>query len=70
MGVPDEVINRMTTAPAVKKGKEEGIKICLEVLEQVREIKGIAGVHIMAVEWEEAVPEIVRQARLYPRPTV
>ena len=70
MDVPDEVINRMTTAPAVKKGKEEGIKICLEVLEQVREIKGIAGVHIMAVEWEEAVPEIVRQARLYPRPTI
>ena len=70
MDVPDEVMNRMTAASAAKKGKEEGIKICLEVLEQVREIKGIAGVHIMAVEWEEAVPEIVRQARLYPRPTI
>ena len=70
MDVPDEVINRMTTASAAKKGKEEGIKICLEVIEQVREIKGIAGMHIMAVEWEEAVPEIVRQARLHPRPTI
>lgn len=68
MDVPDEVINRMTAASAAKKGKEEGIKICLEVIEQVREVKGIAGVHIMAVEWEEAVPEIVQQARLYPRP--
>ena len=69
MDVPDEVMTRMTAASAAKKGKEEGIRICLEVIEQVREIKGISGVHIMAVEWEEAVPEIVRQARLYPRPT-
>lgn len=68
MDVPDEVMNRMAAASAAKKGKEEGMKICLEVIEQVREIKGIAGVHIMAVEWEEAVPEIVRQAGLYPRP--
>ncbi len=70
MDVPDEVMNRMTAASAAKKGKEEGIMICLEVIEQVREIKGIAGVHIMAVEWEEVVPEIVRQARLYPRPII
>ena len=70
MDGPDEVMSRMTAASAAKKGKEEGVKICLEVIEQVREIKGISGVHIMAVEWEEAVPEIVRQARLYPRPNV
>ena len=70
MDVPDEVMNRMTAASANKKGKEEGIKICLEVIEQVRAIKGVAGIHIMAVEWEEAVPEIVQQARLYPRPTI
>ncbi len=70
MDVPDEVMNRMTAASAAKKGKEEGIKICLEVIEQVREVKGVAGVHIMAVEWEEAVPEIVRQARLHPRPVL
>ena len=70
MDVPDEVMDRMTAASAAKKGKEEGIKICLEVIEQVREIKGISGVHIMAVEWEEAVPEIVKQARLHPRPTI
>ncbi len=70
MDVPDEVMNRMTSASAAKKGKEEGVRICLEVIEQVREIKGISGVHIMAVEWEEAVPEIVQQAKLYPRPTV
>ncbi|WKZ19546.1 MAG: methylenetetrahydrofolate reductase [Candidatus Jettenia sp. CY-1] len=70
MDVPDEVMSRMTAASAAKKGKEEGIKICLEVIEQVREIKGVAGIHVMAVEWEEAVPEIIQQARLFPRPTV
>jgi methylenetetrahydrofolate reductase (NADPH) len=70
MDVPDEVMNRMTAASANKKGKEEGIKICLEVIEQVRAIKGVAGIHIMAVEWEEAVPEIVKQAKLYPRPAI
>ncbi|MCF6147363.1 MAG: methylenetetrahydrofolate reductase [Candidatus Kuenenia sp.] len=69
MDVPDEVMDRMTAAAEAKKGKEEGIKICLEVIEQVREIKGVAGVHIMAVEWEEAVPEIVKQAGLHPRPS-
>jgi len=70
MDVPDDVMNRMTAAAALKKGKEEGTKICLEVIEQVRGIKGVAGVHIMAVEWEEAVPEIVQHAKLYPRPNV
>ena len=70
MEVPDEIMERMDAAAEAKRGKEEGIKICLEVIEQVREIKGVAGIHIMAVEWEEAVPEIVRQAGLYPRPSL
>jgi len=48
----------------------EGIKICAEIIQQVREIPGVAGVHIMAIEWEEAVREIVSQAGLLPRPTV
>ena len=46
----------------------EGIKICVEVIRQVREIPGVSGVHIMAIEWEEAVPEIVKRAGLLPRP--
>jgi methylenetetrahydrofolate reductase (NADPH) len=36
----------------------------------VRQIKGVAGVHIMAIEWEEKVPEMVKAAGLYPRPQV
>ena len=47
---------------------EEGIRICGEIVEQVRDIPGVAGLHIMAVHWAESVPEIVTRAGLYPRP--
>jgi len=53
-----------------KASEEEGISICVEVIQQVREIPGVRGVHIMAIEWEEAVPEITRRAGLLPRPQV
>lgn len=48
--------------------RNEGIKICIELIEQIREIKGVAGVHIMAIEWEEAVKPIAEGAGLLPRP--
>ena len=66
MDVPDELIKRLEGA---EKKKAEGINICLEVIERVRKIEGVAGVHIMAVEWEEIVPEITERAGLLPRPT-
>jgi methylenetetrahydrofolate reductase (NADPH) len=50
--------------------KEEGIRICIELIEQIREIEGVAGVHVMAIEWEEAVKPIVEGAGLLPRPAV
>ncbi len=50
--------------------KEEGIRICVELIGQIREIEGVAGVHIMAIEWEEAVRPIVEGAGLLPRPTL
>ncbi len=65
LDVPDEILKRLKDA---KDKREEGIKIAVEIIEQVREIPGIAGVHIMAIEWEEAVPEIVKRAGLHPRP--
>jgi CO dehydrogenase/acetyl-CoA synthase delta subunit len=63
--VPDEIIKRLESAKDVR---EEGINIAVEIIERVREIPGVRGVHIMAIEWEEAVPEIVKRAGLYPRP--
>ncbi|GAB4336435.1 MAG: hypothetical protein Kow0089_06650 [Desulfobulbaceae bacterium] len=66
MDVPDEIIKRMQGA---KNKQQEGINIAVDIINQVREIKGVAGVHVMAIEWEEAVEEIVEKAGLLPRPT-
>jgi methylenetetrahydrofolate reductase (NADPH) len=67
MEVPEEIVTRMEKTPKAAQ-PEEGIRICVEIIEQVREIPGVHGVHIMAVHWAEAVPEIVTRAGLYPRP--
>ena len=69
MDVPDDVIKRLAAAPKDKQA-EEGIKICIESIERLKQVKGVAGFHIMAIEWEEKVPEIVEAAGLYPRPEV
>ena len=50
--------------------KETGIQICIDLINQLREIEGVAGAHVMAIEWEQKVPEIVEAAGLYPRPSV
>jgi 5,10-methylenetetrahydrofolate reductase len=50
--------------------KNEGIKICIELIQQLKEIDGVAGVHIMAIEWEEAVKPIAEGAGLLPRPLI
>lgn len=65
--VPDYYIERLSK---VEKDKvaEEGIKICVEQIQRFREIEGVAGVHIMAIEWEQRVAEIVEKAGLLPRP--
>lgn len=65
LDVTDEIIARMRDA---KDQKAEGIQIAVDIIRQVREIPGVKGVHIMAIEWEEAVPEIVKLAGLGPRP--
>ena len=67
MDIPDDVIKRMEGVPKEKQ-REEGIKICVETILRLKELNGVSGVHIMAIEWEEAVGEIVKQAGLYPRP--
>ena len=58
----------MAGAGRGKKAQAEGIKLCAETIQQVREIEGVHGVHIMAVEWEEAIAEITQQAGCLPRP--
>ncbi|MBU4317236.1 MAG: methylenetetrahydrofolate reductase [Proteobacteria bacterium] len=69
MDVPDDVVKRMADTPKEKQA-EEGINICIEAIERLKSVEGVSGFHIMAIEWEEKVPEIVKRAGLYPRPKV
>jgi methylenetetrahydrofolate reductase (NADPH) len=69
MSVPEEMIKRMSGVPKDNQA-EEGIKICVETMQRLKEMKGVRGFHIMAIEWEQKVPEIVERAGLYPRPSV
>ncbi|GAB4259757.1 MAG: methylenetetrahydrofolate reductase [Deferrisomatales bacterium] len=78
--VPESVIERMEKAaegipPEDKAARQqawraEGIRLCVELIEELRGIEGVAGVHVMAIEWEEAVRPIVEGAGLLPRPAV
>ena len=69
MDVPDEIINRLKGVDKTKQA-DEGIKIACEQIQEFKEMKGIAGVHLMAIEWEHKVPEIAERAGVLPRPQV
>jgi len=69
MDVPDAVVKRMADTPKEKQ-PDEGIAICVESIQRLKDLPGVHGFHIMAIEWEEKVPEIVERAGLYPRPTL
>jgi methylenetetrahydrofolate reductase (NADPH) len=78
LDVPEEYVDRMMNATKGidkddKKARRdawrnEGIQITIELIKRMREIEGVAGVHVMAIEWEEAVKPIVEGAGLLPRP--
>jgi len=63
MYVPDDLIRRLRGVPSDKVA-EEGLKVCSEIIAQVKEIPGVAGVHVMAFSWEDAIPEILERAGL------
>jgi methylenetetrahydrofolate reductase (NADPH) len=66
MYVPDSVVQRLRGVPS-DRVQEEGKALCAEIIQQVREIPGVAGVHIMAFSWEESIPEILERAGLGAR---
>ena len=70
ISVPEPIIERMRKAGRGEEVRAEGRKICAEMIQELRQIEGVHGVHIMAVEWEIAVKSIVEMAGLLPRPTV
>ncbi|NQT01449.1 MAG: methylenetetrahydrofolate reductase [Planctomycetes bacterium] len=67
MSIPDELITRMESA---EDAKEEGIKICLEMIENIKGIEGVSGIHLMPIGWESITPVILERAGLLPRPQV
>jgi len=67
MHIPDSVVKRLKGVPE-DKVSDEGLKLAVELVQQMKEIKGVAGVHIMAFGWEEAVPEILVRAGLRSSP--
>jgi methylenetetrahydrofolate reductase (NADPH) len=69
MDVPDEIIKRLQGVDK-KKVADEGIKIACEQIAEFKEMKGVAGVHLMPIEWEHMVPEIAERAGVLPRPEV
>jgi methylenetetrahydrofolate reductase (NADPH) len=69
MDVPDEIIDRLKGVDK-KKQSDEGIRIACEQIQEFKEMKGVAGVHLMAIEWEHRVPEIAERAKVLPRPKV
>jgi methylenetetrahydrofolate reductase (NADPH) len=67
MSIPDELITRMESA---EDPKEEGVKICVEMIEQIKSMKGVSGIHLMPIGWESITPTILERAGLLPRPEV
>ena len=57
--IPDSVINRLKGAD---NQKAEGLSLCVELIQEIREIDGVDGVHIMAYRQEQSVPDIVKRA--------
>lgn len=69
MDVPDDVVKRIAGVPKEQQA-DEGIKMVCEQIAEMQEIPGVAGIHLMAIEWEHKVPEIMERAGLLPRPQV
>jgi 5,10-methylenetetrahydrofolate reductase len=68
--VPQEIVDRVAAKEKGAPQQEEGKALGVEMIKELAEIEGVAGVHIMAIEWEPAVPEIVEKAGLLPRPVL
>jgi methylenetetrahydrofolate reductase (NADPH) len=70
MDVPQEIVERIAAEEKGEPQREEGKRLAVEMIRELAEVEGVAGVHLMAIEWESAIPEIVEAAGLMPRPAV
>jgi methylenetetrahydrofolate reductase (NADPH) len=68
MDIPDRIIERLKNVRNKEEAAEEGIEIAVETINQLKQIEGVAGIHIMTLQREELIPKICNAANLYPRP--
>jgi len=68
--IPKEELTKEDKSARSQAWRETGIQICIDLIRELREVEGVAGVHIMAIEWEEAVKPIAEGAGLLPRPVL
>ncbi len=64
--VPQQMIERLKGVPK-ERVADEGIEQCCEIINEIRTIEGVHGIHIMAIEWEHRVKEIVEKSGLSSR---
>ncbi len=69
MDIPDEVVKRIADEPKEKQAAK-GIEMAIEQIQELKEMEGVAGIHVMAIEWEEKLAEIIGGAGLLPRPVI
>jgi methylenetetrahydrofolate reductase (NADPH) len=69
VSVPEAIVRRLEGVP-LERQAAEGIKIATETVAELRQIQGVAGVHVIAIKWEEGVVRVIEEARLLPRPSI
>lgn len=63
--IPDDIYNRIKKSGDVK---QEGFDISCELIDEIKKIKGVHGIHITALFWEEIIPALIKKVDLSPRP--
>ena len=69
MDVPQAIVDKMKSL-SKEDGEKYGVDLCCEIANKVRAIEGVRGLHIMAVNWPDAVPKVAQNLGLFPRPVI
>ena len=65
--VPEEVVRRLESVPSQRQ-EDEGVKLALELCHELRQIPGVAGLHLMSIKGDHAIVRVVEELGLLPRP--